>query len=418
MRQLLVTVAQDRAEELKTLAEQHEARHLVTLESGQSQVLFVHLPNERVQGFLEELEEADVTLIPRGVLTFHAPSDEVPDHVTDLGKRSPTEVYLSGLQAVGSWPGFLGYATVGGMLAWMGLYTNSVVLQIGAMLIAPFAEPAMNLGLATARGDARLARQSLTRYAAGLAVAILVAFLLSLVLSQELATLAMIQASKVSSVAVLLPLLAGSAGALNLVQPDRSSLVGGTATGMLIAAALAPPAGVLGMALALGKWSMVHDAAFVLLLQLVGINLAGGLVFRGHGLSPRSSRYARGRESVFRAGVALTVLALGGLLAWQFSSSPALQHDSIEQQVAADVERVIAESGLAHLLETEVRFTRTSIPGQTSLLITGFVQSTGSGKRVAATLERAVEARLQERYNLTPLVKLTVLAPPKSNRNM
>jgi uncharacterized membrane protein len=91
---------------------------------------------------------------------------------------------------------------------------------------------------------------------------------------QRIASEQMISTSMISSVTVLLPLVAGAAGALNLSQSDRSSLVSGAATGMLVAASLAPPAGTIGMASAIGEWDLVRTGVFVLLLQLVGINLS------------------------------------------------------------------------------------------------------------------------------------------------
>ncbi|MDV2994536.1 MAG: hypothetical protein N4J56_004190 [Chroococcidiopsis sp. SAG 2025] len=96
--------------------------------------------------------------------------------------------------------------------------------------------------------------------------------------------------------AVLLSLAAGAAGALNLVQSQRSSLVSGASVGMLVAASLAPPAGLVGMAVAIGRWDMATSGLFVLLLQLVGINLTAAILFRVFGLSVQGSRYRRGKQ--------------------------------------------------------------------------------------------------------------------------
>jgi hypothetical protein len=163
---------------------------------------------------------------------------------------------------------------------WVGLLTDTVFLLVAAMLIAPFAGPAVNAAIATARGDAGLLGRALARYLAAVATA------------------------TVSGVAVLLPLAAGAAGALQLVQSERSSLVSGAAVGLLVAAALAPPAGVVGMAATLGAWEMVGNAAFLLALQLAGINLAGALVFRLSGVTSRGSRYPRGRPWVVSVALA------------------------------------------------------------------------------------------------------------------
>jgi uncharacterized hydrophobic protein (TIGR00271 family) len=181
--------------------------------------------------------------------------------------------------------GFLSYAATAAVVAWVGLFTNTMPLLIAAMLIAPVAEPAMNLALATARGDFTLLWRTTARYFASLTVAVLVAWLMSELLVQQVATEQMVRASLVLSVAIILPLVAGAAGALNLAQSERSSLVSGAATGVLVAASLAPPAVAMGMAAALGQWNMAKSSLFVLLLQLVGINLSGALVFSLIGLS-------------------------------------------------------------------------------------------------------------------------------------
>ncbi len=44
----------------------------------------------------------------------------------------------------------------------------------------------------------------------------------------------------------------------NFVQSERSSLVSGAAVGMQVAASLAPPAGLVGMAIAIGRWDIPH----------------------------------------------------------------------------------------------------------------------------------------------------------------
>ncbi len=174
-------------------------------------------------------------------MPLQPPVAEIPNEVMDVQSRSPIEVFLAGLQSVGAWKGFLAYAVAGAVIVWIGLFTNSSFLLVAAMLIAPFAGPAMNVAIATARGDSLLLKEGLIRYVAAIAVTVLVTAGLSLILNQELASNAMVESSKVASISVLLPIIGGAAGALNLIQADRSSLVSGTAVGMLVAAALAPP---------------------------------------------------------------------------------------------------------------------------------------------------------------------------------
>ena len=245
MRQLTVRVPRGSGEKVLAAARDHGGANLAgmeaTAEGKPFDLVLAHVPNAQVGPLLDALEgepDLHVTLLPQGVITLRPPASEAPDQATDVDPRSPVEVFLGGLQSVGSWTAFLGYAVAAGIVVWVGLFTNTVYLLTAAMLIAPFAGPAMNAALATARGDATLLGRALGRYFAALAVTISVAGALSLVLGQHVATNMMVSTSTLSSVAVLLPIVAGAAGALNLCQSERSSLVSGAATGMLVAALL------------------------------------------------------------------------------------------------------------------------------------------------------------------------------------
>jgi uncharacterized hydrophobic protein (TIGR00271 family) len=424
MRQLLVQVPRGCGKNVLDIAKACDGVNLVHFEATGSEkpldVVIVHVPNPKVEELLGELEsvpELHVTLIPRGVIALEPPASEAPQQVKNVEARSPIEIFLAGLQSVGSWKGFLGYAAAGGVVVWIGLFTNTSYLLVAAMLIAPFAGPAMNTAIATARGDRHLLQRTLLRYFAALATTILVTWALSLILQQEVVTSSMSATSNVSAVAVLLPLIAGAAGALNLVQSERSSLVSGAAVGMLVAASLAPPAGVVGMAIAMGRWDMAVNGLFVLLLQLVGINFSASIMFRIYGMSARGARYDRGKKLVFPAILAVTILALAGLLTWQFSSSPELQRSSRSQRATAEIQKVVNNSNLAELVEADVRFPNPNIKGQNTLLGTVYVQRkagvTESAQQIRDRLTKDIQTNLLEQgFNATPLVDVSVLEAP------
>jgi len=163
MRQLLVQVSRGSGQEVIDIAKSCDGANLALLEATGSEGLLdlaiVNVPNGKVEQLLSKLEKlpkAHITLIPRGVITLQPPPSEAPQQVKDVGDRSPVEVFLGGLQSVGSWRGFLGYAAAAGFVVWIGLFTNTTYLLVAAMLIAPFAGPAMNVAIATARGDRTL----------------------------------------------------------------------------------------------------------------------------------------------------------------------------------------------------------------------------------------------------------------------
>lgn len=424
MRQLIVQVPRGYGKNVLDIAKACDGENLAQFEAMGTEkpldMVIVHVPNQKVEDLLGELEsipDLHITLNPRGVIALEPPAAEAPQQVKNVENRSPIEIFLAGLQSVGSWKGFLGYAVAGGIVVWIGLFTNSSYLLVAAMLIAPFAGPAMNTAIATARGDAHLLQRTLLRYFTALATTILVTWALSLILQQEVVTSSMISTSNVSSVAVLLPLIAGAAGALNLVQSERSSLVSGAAVGMLVAASLAPPAGVIGMAMAMGRWDMVVNGIFVLLLQLAGINFSASIMFRIYGMSARGARYERGQKSVFPAALGVTILALVGLLTCQFSSSPDLQRSSRSQRANAEIQKVVKNSNLAQLVEADVRFPNPDIKGQNTLLGTVYVQRqagvTESDREIRDRLTNDIQTHLlQQGFNVTPLVDVSVLEAP------
>jgi uncharacterized membrane protein len=386
---------------------------------GARDLLLVTAQNDRLEpvvAALQEIDDVHLTLLPRGVLPLRPPRHEAPSQVTDVSPRSPLEVFLGGLQSVGSWTGFLGYAVSAGIVVWIGLHTNTTYLLVAAMLIAPFAGPAMTLALGTARGDRALITQSLVRYVSSLLACVLVAFALSVVTGQTIATELMVDTSLLSSMAVFLPIVAGAAGALNLCQSERNSLVTAAGPGILVAASLSPPAGIVGMASAIGDWDMVRGALFVLALQLLGINLSGATVFALFGLSPRGVRYERGQRALRWLSLAVTSAGVIGLLAWQFWAPPDLQRSTRAQRMTSAVEEAINESGLARLVNADVRFTRPNISGQHTVLVVIHVQS-ARGTLDTADVKRSLEARVRdvivsrESYAVTPLVDLTVLEP-------
>lgn len=419
MRSLIIQVPEGKGNEVLQFAHDANAVNVClwpcTSQSGKIEVVMAVVSNRSVEGLIDAvntIEQVQITLIPQGVIALYPPKSEAPDQVTNVQVRSPIEVFLASLQSIGSWKGFLSYAALGAIIVWIGLFTNTTYLLVGAMLIAPFAGPAMNMAIATARGDKRLIKRALIRYFISILLTIAVTYLLSLLLQQEAATSLMVDRSQVSSTAILLALAAGCAGAINLVQSERSSLVSGAAAGMLVAASLAPPAGVLGMAMAIGEWQMVKSALFLLLLQLVGINLSGSLIFRAYGLKPKGPRYERGKQPVFVISLLVTIACMGLLSWWQFRQEPALQRSSLSKRAEESIQKVVDNYPNAGLIEGNAHFTRANVPRQNTLLCEVYVQKKGEKETAAIKREltRQIAMAIEEELkNVTPVVNVVVL---------
>lgn len=416
MRQLTIVISPANVVRVREAAAHNSIEVMAEVEAvrvGAQRILMLcDAPNARIEGFLAALEDVDglyVTYAPQGVLALRPPADEPEEQVTDIQPRSPLEIFLSGLQSIGSWPGFLSYAALGGVVVWIALFTESIFLLVAAMLIAPFAGPAMTTALATARGDLYLLKRSLLRYVAALATAIAVAAILSLTFDQNIATSLMTSVSMRSSVSVLLPLAAGAAGALNLAQSERNSLVSGAATGMLVAAALAPPAGLIGMGLVIGQMDMVYSSMWALAIQIVGINLAGFIVFRLFGVTNKGARYPRGKPVITFAALAFSMVAAVALLVVQFSSSPQFQQSSLAQRITASAQQQIEAREDVALVMAQAAFSRARPHGENPVLLT--IQVEGDLTQAEETrLAASLQTRIESEFGVRALVDLTALS--------
>jgi uncharacterized hydrophobic protein (TIGR00341 family) len=423
VRQLIVQVPQGQGARVVELAEKHNGINIAQYQGHNPQrqpidITLIHVSNRSVQGILRDLDDMSpvyISMYATEVIAFRPPASEAPEQIKSVELRSPIEVFLTAIQSISKWTGFLGNVIIAAVLAWVGLITNSISWVLASTLLAPFAGPVMSVAVATATGDKRLLKRNLFRYLAALLLTGIVSALLTLLFGFQTATTLASEISQVSIVAALIPLGAGVAGGLNLIQSERSNLFGGAAAGVVVTVTLAPPATVLGMSIAVQTWSMALRALFVLILQLVGINLGGSIIFRLNGLTADGVRYDRGKSRVFYVALVASVVALIALLTIQISTDVSLQQTSLSQQLSNDLRMVIEESDLVHLIEVQGHFTQANINDQFVFLATVHARRKPDAQMDPAILEemlqRSLEIKVAEReLPIIPLIRVNIFA--------
>lgn len=368
MRQLTLKIPKGHKDQVHKTIERFDGKNTIYLPSEENDVFIAFLPNEKVNNFLKTLDdfqEPEINLIPRGVISLYPPASESPDQVADVQPKSSLEIYLGGIQSVGSIKGLVGYSFAAGIIVWIGLYTTTVYLLVAAMLVAPFAGPAMNAALATAAGKKGLLFSSLKRYGMAIGTGILVSFLLTVIFPLTTLTPLMIEISHVSKVAVLLPLISGFAGAINIVQSERDSLVSGAAVGILVAASLAPPVGLIGAGLYLMDWQVIWSSVFRVVLQLLGIHITATLVFYFFGkVTPSGVRFLQGNKKLTWLASGFVVLAIGVMMFWQFNQPPFLRKASMNTELTELLDQELVRLDFIKVINKDVSFTNTMINGK------------------------------------------------------
>ncbi len=371
MRQLILKVPPGNKEKILNTVKAYDGKNTITVPNKEHDVFIIFLPNRTVDNFLRDvndIEKKEISLIPRGVITLYPPPSEAPDQVEDVQSKSSLEIYLGGIQSVGSLFGLIGYAFAAGVIVWVGLYTTTVYLLVAAMLIAPFAGPAMNAALATAAGKFSLLKSSLKRYGLAISIGIIASFLLTVIFPLTTLTPLMVEVSHVSKVALFLPLISGFAGAINICQSERDSLVSGAAVGILVAASLAPPVGLIGAGLYLMDWEVVFSSLFRIILQLLGIHLAATLVFYFYGkVSPDGIRFLQGKSATLWVTSLVVILSIGGMMFWQFSQPPFLRKASMNTELTEALDAELKKLEYIEIINKNVSFTNTRINSQTAV---------------------------------------------------
>jgi uncharacterized membrane protein len=186
---------------------------------------------------------------------------------------------------------------------------------------------------------------------------------------------------------------------------------------MLVTTSLAPPAGLLGIALVMQNWDLLVNTIFILLLQLMAINLSGSIVYRLFGLNTSISRFKRGKKWIFFGALAFTLISLGGLLAWQFSGTLDLQRTSEETRVTQDVLDAVQESDLVVPIEVEVNFYSSETYGENTLLVNVFAQKVNNNVSPEATkiilTEEIINAIMAENPKIIPFINITFVEGPQ-----
>ncbi|MFD1512795.1 TIGR00341 family protein [Halomarina rubra] len=202
---------------------------------------------------------------------------------------------------------------VSAVVAVAGVLLESLAVLVGAMVIAPLIGPPMVAGVATVVDDTSLFRRSLVRQIGGLATgaltAVVTAFGLKF-LGMSGPTLAALENIsnhvEPSLLLVVVAMGAGIAGAVGLSTDDTLDLVG-----VMIAAAVVPPLGVIGVGAAWGYPVAAFGAGAVVLVNVVAVNIAAILTLWWLGYHPAEwAALRRARSTLLVRVLVLAVVAL------------------------------------------------------------------------------------------------------------
>ncbi|MGB1621663.1 MAG: TIGR00341 family protein [Synechococcus sp.] len=217
---------------------------------------------------------------------------QVSGHWTlNLESRVPrTELYEKRIASSKPSLGFFVLLISSGVIASLGLISNSTAVVIGAMIVAPLMDPILSLSFGIAVADGRLIRRSAVTVLLGVIGVILTSALISLCLGVSHVQSEITARTSPNLIDLGIAIAAAVAGSFAMTRERLSSSIAGVA----IAVALVPPLCVCGIGLTLGSemvavfgrgtvaglTNQIAEGSFLLFLaNLIGITVASLLVF-------------------------------------------------------------------------------------------------------------------------------------------
>jgi uncharacterized hydrophobic protein (TIGR00271 family) len=189
---------------------------------------------------------------------------------------------------------FLTFIVLAGLIASVGIYLNSPILVVGAMVVGPEFGPIAGFCIAIVRGRSHLAAKSALALLVGFPLTIAVVFLCSLAFKATGVTPETFSsadhglATTISNpdfLAFFVAFCAGVAGVLSLTTSKSGALIG-----VLISLTTIPAAANIGVAAAYSDWSALVGSAEQLGLNLGAVLVAGTLTLA---VQLRSYRHRR-----------------------------------------------------------------------------------------------------------------------------
>ncbi|MCB9808695.1 DUF389 domain-containing protein [Candidatus Peribacteria bacterium] len=156
-----------------------------------------------------------------------------------------------------------------------GLLINNVSVIIGGMILAPLLIPLLSISLSLVSGNINGFLRSLKILLVSLVLTLATSASLTLILAEAGLVVNWIPDSINTGVYIFIAFCSGIAAAFAWVKEDLSS----SAAGVAVAVSLLPPLCAVGIGIALWQPVLINNSLVLFLANLVGICLAGFLVF-------------------------------------------------------------------------------------------------------------------------------------------
>ncbi|UPV76105.1 TIGR00341 family protein [Halorussus limi] len=362
MRLVQVSIPAGKRELVSNVLEEEGVDYMLTDETSGREytaIAYFPLPTSAVQPILDKLQDAGLGEDPHAVI-IDAETDtsrqyqELEQRFAEENDNPSTiareEIRTEAREMTPEFPTFVAMTVISSVVATAGMLLDSPAVVVGSMVIAPLIGPAMGASVGTVLGDRQLFRRGVKYQFIGGFAAIAAAAVFAVIVRYGLLIppgTDVLDISQVSGrltpdfLSLAVAIGAGAAGVLSLASGVSVAIVG-----VMIAAALVPPAAAVGIAIAWQQPLAAVSSLVLVLVNILSINLAGLVVLWYLGYRPKNW-FTRNetRTALFkRIGVLVLLIGLLSLFLGGVTFT-SIQNATFQNQAQEEVESVIGETG-------------------------------------------------------------------------
>jgi uncharacterized hydrophobic protein (TIGR00271 family) len=233
-----------------------------------------------------ELDGRGVVMVETVDATLNGPERRAFGQGRYLGEVAPVwEMVEAAIRSGGVYaPSFFGLLIIAGLIACVGILTNSQILVVGAMVVGPEYNAIIAAAEGIERRQGRPARRGLLALLGGFGMAIVASVLFGIAIRWSghtpeafLAGVRPVAAliNRPNLFSVIVAVLAGLVGVVSLTEARAGALIG-----VFISVTTIPAAAALGLSLAYQDWASAGGSAEQLLLNVVLLIVVGVAALR------------------------------------------------------------------------------------------------------------------------------------------
>ena len=343
-------------------------------------IAYFPLPTNAVQPILDKLDDAGLSDDAHAVIIdaetdtsrrFEKLEKRYEEENGDTEKIAREEIRTTASEMAPEFRTFVTMTVISAVVAAAGLLLDSPAVVVGSMVIAPLIGPAMETSVGTVLGDREMFRKGMKFQFLGGTLTIAAATVFAFAVRYGMLVPPGTEITSISQISgrltpdflsLVVALGAGAAGALSIASGVSVALVG-----VMIAAALVPPAAAVGISVAWEQPMAAISSTVLVLVNILSINLSGLIVLWYMGYRPKNwfqqeeTRSALlKRTGVLLVGIALLSLFLGGV------TYTSMQSANFQQETRDDARTVVENTPGDQLELLRVQFETTGTPPFTS----------------------------------------------------